>query len=70
MTRRGVTPGQPLELKFNLNFTNFTMEAGSKLAVVFDTEDPLYQNAGNYNKRVKILHGGSYDSSIMIPFLN
>ncbi|MCG8312079.1 MAG: prolyl oligopeptidase family serine peptidase [Pseudomonadales bacterium] len=70
VTRRGVTPGQPLELKFNLNFTNFTMEAGSKLAVVFDTEDPLYQNAGNYNKRVKILHGGSYDSSIMIPFLN
>ena len=70
VTRRNVTPGQPLELKFNLNFTNFTMEAGSKLAVVFDTEDPLYQNADNYNKRVKILHGGSYDSSIMIPFLN
>lgn len=70
VTLRNVTPGEPVELKFNLNFTNFTMEPGSRIGVVLDTEDPLYQNAGNYNKRVKILHGGNYDSNIIIPIAN
>lgn len=70
VTRRGVVPGQPLHLTFDMVFTKFTTEPGSKIAVVFDTQDPLYQDVNGYNKRIKILHGDGYNSSISMPFVN
>ena len=70
VTRRGVVPGQPLQMTFDLVFTKYTTNPGSKIAVVFDTQDPLYQDVNGYNKRIKILHGDGYDSSITMPFAN
>lgn len=70
VTRRNVVTGQPINLEFDLVFTKYTTQPGSKIAVVFDTQDPLYRNAGTYNKQIKILHGGSYNSRIEIPFAN
>ncbi len=70
VTRRDLTPTQTIDVDFNLVFTHYTTEPGSKIAVVFDSEDPLYQNAGNYNRGIKVLHGGNSDSHIMIPFAN
>ncbi len=70
VTRRGVAAGQPLHMNFDMVFTKFTTDPGSKIAVVFDTQDPLYQDVNGYNKRVKILHGGSYNSKITMPFAN
>ena len=70
VTRRGVVPGQPLQMTFDMVFTKFTTEPGSKIAVVFDTQDPLYQDVNGYNDRIKILHGDGYNSSVTMPFAN
>jgi len=68
VTRRNVVAGQPLHMTFDMVFTKYTTSPGSKIAVVFDTQDPLYQDVNGYNKRIKILHGDGYNSSITMPF--
>lgn len=70
VTRRNVVTNQPINLDFDMVFTNYTTQPGSKIAVVFDTEDPLYRKSGTYNKQVKFLHGSGYNSRIEIPFAN
>lgn len=70
VTRRNVATGQPINLEFDMVFTSYTTQPGSKIAVVFDTEDPLYRKAGSYNKRIKFLHGSGYNSQVSIPFAN
>ncbi|HVL02267.1 MAG TPA: CocE/NonD family hydrolase C-terminal non-catalytic domain-containing protein, partial [Dongiaceae bacterium] len=70
VTRYNVPTNTAVELKFDMVFTSYTTEPGSKIAVVFDTEDPQYKKSGTYNQEVKFLHGGSTSSSIVIPFAN
>lgn len=59
VTWTDASPGTPLELTLALPATAWDVPAGHRIALVVDTEDPLYLDANPYGATISV-HGGSW----------
>jgi predicted acyl esterase len=72
-SQQGVTPNQPTEYKIEIYPTSAIVKAGHRLrltigtANTFSSAPPLPDLGNELGGTVTVLHGGRYDSNVLLP---
>lgn len=69
MTIRRVSPGEPVQLDFDLNTLAADVKQGNRLVLAIDSFDPLYEPLAASSRSFDLLHGPELRTRLYLPIL-